>query len=175
VSLFLLSLLISSSGETAGARPNPHARTVGSWLLEYHAEDLRRFGSAGAAYAAAYVDLNGDGAEEAVVYFESRSVCGSGGCKLYVLSSRRGFWRRVSGHTITRRPIRVLPTSHHGWRDISVFVAGGGILDGYHAALPFDGTTYPLNPSMPPARRLPRNAAGRLLIGPTTPLIALRH
>ena len=147
-------MLASCCGALASARPRPNARTVESWVLQYYANRVRRFGGAAAAYAVAYVDLNGDRRDEAVVYVESPGGCGSGGCNLFVLASRGGFWRRVSGHTITRRPIRVLHTRHNGWRDITVFVAGGGILRGYHAALPFDGRTYPLNPSMPPARRL---------------------
>jgi hypothetical protein len=62
---------------------------------------------------------------------------------------------RVRGDiSISRPPIAVLPTRTHGWRDISVFVAGGGILPGYSAVLPFDGEQYPENPSVPPARPL---------------------
>jgi hypothetical protein len=170
----LVAALASWIGETADARPNPTARTVKSWLLQYHADNLRDFGSARAAYAVAYVDLSGDGVDEAVVYFESRGGCGTGGCNLYVLSARRGLWRRVSGHTVSRRPIRVLTTAHHGWRDISVWVAGGGTMEAYHAALPFDGSTYPLNPSVPPARRLPRHTQAQVLIGENTALMPLR-
>ena len=170
----LVAALACSICEPADARPSPKARTVKSWLLQYHADDFLTLGRAGAGYAVAYVDLNGDRVDEAVVYFESRGSCGSGGCTLYVLSSRSGLWRRVSGHTISRRPIRVLPTTHNGWRDISVLVAGGRIPEAYHAALPFDGSTYPLNPSIPPARRLPRQSRAQVLIGPNAPLTPLR-
>lgn len=174
VGFVLVVALACSNGSVADSRPTPKARTVRSWLLQYHAgRDLRGFSTARASYAAAYVDLNGDGIDEAVVYFESRGSCGSGGCRLYVLRSRRGFWHRVSGHTIIRRPIRVLRTRHNGWRDISVNVRGDVFVENYHAALPFDGSTYPLNPTMPPAWRLPRNARARVLIGRNTPLTPL--
>jgi hypothetical protein len=170
---FIAASLLSSDG-SAIARPNPHARTVASWLLQYHAEGLRYYHDPDPRYAVAYVDLNGDGVDEAIVYFQSRGTCGSGGCRLFVLASRGRLWRRVSGHTITNLPIRLLPTRHYGWRDISVRVRGGGIRQAYDAALPFDGRTYPLNPSMPPARRLPRHSRARILIGENTPLIPLQ-
>ena len=43
--------------------------------------------------------------------------------------------------TITWTPIRVLDATSHGWRNISVRVAGGGI-----------GKTYSQNPTVPAAR-----------------------
>ena len=156
------------------ARPEPHAPTVRSWLLQYFPDDRRERPEGPLRYAAAYTDLDGDGVDEAIVHVAGGGMCGSGGCVTFVLAARRGLWRRVSGHTITRPPIRVLPTSHRGWRDLSVWVAGGGILEGYHAALPFDGRTYPLNPSVPPARRLPPGSAGKVVIGRGTPLQLLR-
>ena len=173
--LALLLGLVSSIGGVAAARPDTRAPTVRSWLIQYHAGDRIGGEDEDARYAAAYADLNGDGVDEALVYLQSRSSCGSGGCNLYVLASRGGYWRRVSGHTITRPPIRILPARHHGWRDLSVWVVGGGILQGYHAALPFDGKTYPLNPTLPPARRLPLRSPGKVLIGADAPLIPLRR
>jgi hypothetical protein len=115
-------------------------------------------------YAVAWVDLNGDGRDEAVVRIMSRGFCGSGGCMLYILSPRGRGWSMVGRTTITHPPIRVTNSRSHGWRDISVFVAGGGIIPGYHALLPFDGRIYPFNPSMAPARRLGTQVSGRILI-----------
>lgn len=74
---------------------------------------------------------------------------------------------------ITQLPIRLLPGRSHGWRDIGVFVRGGGILPGYHARLSFDGRAYPSNPLMPPARRLRAAGPGRILISDATPTRAL--
>jgi hypothetical protein len=169
----MIATSLALSSAAAEARPTPTARTVSSWLLQYHADELRSFPDDNPRYAVAYTDLNGDGVDEAVVYFESRASCGTGGCNMYVLASRAGFWHRVSGHTIVRRPIQVLPTRHLGWRDLSVWVAGGGITEGYHAVLPFDGKTYPLNPSTPPARPLAKAAASRVIINQRTPLVPL--
>ncbi len=93
---------------------------------------------------------------------------------MLILSPRRNSYRLVTKVTITRTPIRLLNTTRHGWRDIGVFVQGGGIQPGYEAALSFDGKTYPRNPSVPPARPL-TNATGDLLIGPDDAGQPLHH
>jgi hypothetical protein len=66
--------------------------------------------------------------------------------------------------TITWPPIRALASKSHGWRDLSVYVAGGGTLPGYHALIPFNGVTYASNPTVDPARQLRRAVRGRILI-----------
>lgn len=122
-------------------------------------------------YTVALTDLNGDGRPEALIYALATAdgdghadLCGSGGCFLYVLSLTPGGYRRVTNISITRPPIRVLPTVTHGWHDLGVLVAGGGIIPGYEARLRFDGHSYPSNPSIPPATRL-RTVIGKQVIG----------
>jgi hypothetical protein len=44
-----------------------------------------------------------------------------------------------------------------------VQVAGGGIIQGYEAAVPFDGRRYASNPTVPPAMRID-DAPGETLI-----------
>lgn len=127
-------------------------------------------------YAVAVTDLNGDRRPEALVYAMATTqadpgnpdMCGSGGCRLFVLSLRPEHYRVVTGMTITRPPIRVLPTVSHGWHDIAVLVAGGGIIPGYEARLRFDGRRYPANPAMPPATRL-RGDPGKVVIAAMPP------
>jgi putative lipoprotein len=114
-------------------------------------------------YAAAFADLNGDGVGEALVYVIGPTVCGSGGCNLLVLQRSRTGWLLVTQMTITNPPIRLLPTGRHGWRDLGVFVAGGGFR-GHEAVLSFNGRSYPTNPSVPPARATPRPGPGQVLI-----------
>jgi hypothetical protein len=58
----------------------------------------------------------------------------------------------------------VLKSSTNGWRDLAVRVRGGGVLPGYLALLPFDGATYAGNPTVPPARPLPIEAAYEVVI-----------
>ena len=115
-------------------------------------------------YDSAFVDLNGDKTQEAVVYVTGGGWCGSGGCLTLILRSVGSSYRVVGNVPITRPPIRVLQTTKNGWCDLSVWVRGGGVLPGYEAILPFNGTKYPSNPSMAPARRMRGALAGEVLI-----------
>ena len=115
-------------------------------------------------YLAAFVDLNGDGTSEAIVYVTGRTWCGTGGCFMLILARAGTSWRIVTETTITRTPIRVLSTASNGWRNITVWVQGGGIQPGYEAELRFDGKIYPENPSVPPARRLTRKVPGQIIL-----------
>ena len=115
------------------------------------------------SYKRADADLNGDGRADAFVYVTDPSYCGSGGCTLIVLSPQKHSYRVVLRSTVTQLPIRLLPTSAHGWRDIGVTVAGGGITRPYMARLRFNGRSYPSNPTVPPAVPL-RRQSGSLLI-----------
>jgi len=114
-------------------------------------------------YRRADVDLNRDGRLEALIYATDAGQCGSGGCNLFVLARAGGSWRVVSDVSVARPPVSLLPTTTHGWRDLSVFVAGGGIVQGYAARLRFDGRRYPGNPTVPPAVPL-AGKTGRVLI-----------
>ena len=132
------------------------------FLAEYINETNLRRSDLG--YTAAFIDLNGDGKLEALVRLSGDAWCGSGGCTSLVLSRDGRSYRVISKVSITQLPIRALETSHHGWRDLGVTVAGGGIEPSYEAALTFNGYTYPGNPSVPPAKRL-NEITGRILIG----------
>jgi hypothetical protein len=118
----------------------------------------------GAGFKLADVDLHGDGQRETLIYVANPDFCGSGGCNLYVLAPRARTYRIMMRATIVQLPIRVLRSSHHGWRDIGVTVFGGGIIHPYEAVLRFDGRRYPQNPTVPPAVPV-REAAGEIVIG----------
>jgi hypothetical protein len=120
-----------------------------------------------ARYFSAFVDLNGDGSKEAIVYLTGHGWCGSSGCTTLILAPKGASYRLVTSITITWPPIRILTSNTNGWHDISVWVQGGGIQPGYEAGLSFDGKTYPSNPSVPPARRMPTKVAGEVVV-PTT-------
>lgn len=119
-----------------------------------------------AQYRVAWVDLNDDGKQEAVVYVWGSSWCGTGGCVTLVLAPHEGTYRVVTKMTITRLPIRILPEKSHGWHDISVRVAGGG-LSAHDARLRFNGEAYPINPSVAPAQPIKGDAQGRIIISPS--------
>jgi len=102
----------------------------------------------------AWTDLNADSRPEAIVYVSGRGWCGSGGCRLLVLE-RNGATFVVRGKlAVTRPPIGLLSDRTSGWRNLTVYVAGGGIIPGYRVIVPFDGKTYASNPTVSPARRL---------------------
>ncbi len=111
-----------------------------------------------------FVDLNGDGKDEAIVYLVGREWCGSGGCPTVILASEASSYRVVTELSITQRPIRILSGTSNGWRNLGVWVQGGGIQPGYVAELRFNGKTYPENPTVPPARRLEGKVPGKVVI-----------
>lgn len=116
------------------------------------------------SYKRADADLNGDGRSEIFLYVTDPSYCGSGGCTLVVLSPQGRGYRVVLRSTVTQLPIWLLATATHGWRDVEVTVAGGGITRPYVAHLRFDGRRYPSNPTVPPSIPLDM-PSGRVLIG----------
>jgi hypothetical protein len=164
-----LSALIAVSAflipvNLAHAQPSSAAEQSLKKFLQDYLKDPRLEDEKTTLYFDAFVDLNGDGKKEAVVYLMGREWCGSGGCITLILARDRVSWKIVGHITITRPPIRVLSSTSHGWHDIGVWVQGGGILPGYEAAISFDGKTYPGNPSVPPARRLSGRVAGKTVI-----------
>ena len=115
-------------------------------------------------YHARPVDLNGDGRDEVVVHVVSPMYCGTGGCPTIVFTPQDGGLREVSSISITRPPIVAAEAKSNGWRDLVVHVSGGGIIPGYEARLRFDGRSYPLNPSVPPAEPVKGAVTGTVLI-----------
>lgn len=64
--------------------------------------------------------------------------------------------------TVPRLPVRLLDSSSHGWRDLSVNAGGGGAPAGQRA-MRFDGASYPRNPTADGIDRI-ADDAGTLLI-----------
>ena len=117
-------------------------------------------------YAAALVDLRNKETKEAIVYLWNNGWCGTGGCTMLILVPNAGSYKLITKTPIVRLPIRVLTTKTNGWHDISVIVGGGG-LAAYEAKLSFDGSSYPQNPSVPPAEPLRGKKPGKIVISPT--------
>jgi hypothetical protein len=94
--------------------------------------------------------------EEEIVYISGPqgTWCGTGGCNMLILEPFKSSFKVLGDVSIVQLPIRLLPSMENGHPDIGVIVVGGGILEGYEAVLSFDGTSYPGNPSMPPARKV---------------------
>lgn len=95
------------------------------------------------------VDLNGDGVPEIFVYLTGPLLCGTGGCSGLILERGNGGYTVKSRFSLVKTPVFVSETKTNGWKDIIMYVAGGGIEASYRV-LKFDGKTYPLNPSIQP-------------------------
>ena len=154
--------LVATGPQTAGIL-QAEASSLRTFLQHYAKDSPPREGDKG-RYAYAFVDLDGDRTPEVIVYLSGAGWCGSGGCTMLVLSHTNSSFELVTKTTLVRLPIRVLASTSHGWRDIVVWVGGGGILNGHEVGLCFDGETYPSNPSIPPAAPLGANAHGKVVI-----------
>jgi hypothetical protein len=156
-SALLIATCLGKAQEKTQAKPSGSEEALRRFLQTFDDEKTTQ-------YVAAFRDLNADGRPEAVVYLIGRKWCGTGGCTTLVRTPDGDFWRMVARITITRTPIRVLEETSNGWHSIAVWVQGGGVQPGYEAELPFDGKTYPSNPSVPPALRPDQKPAGSVVI-----------
>ena len=91
----------------------------------------------------ALTDLNADGQVDAIVLLLGSNWCGSGGCNMLVLRGTNDGFTFVSASTITNEPIRVSPENTQGWKTLIVHSKGKG-----DVLMQFNGTHYPLNPSL---------------------------
>jgi len=117
-------------------------------------------------YLVAWIDLNDDGKQEAIVYVYGYSLCGTGGCIALVLTPSGTTYKLVTRMTVTKLPIRVMPEMSQGWHDVSVTVGGGGA-PVHEARLKFNGRAYPSNPSMASTQPIKSEVRGRVLISPS--------
>ncbi len=98
-------------------------------------------------YQIAEIDLNGDKKKDALVLFQDRNWCGTGGCSMLVFANQNNRFNLVSVISLVRDPVIVSETQTKNWRDIIVHVSGGGG-ELKNVALKFNGSTYPTNPSL---------------------------
>ncbi|WP_252258172.1 hypothetical protein [Erythrobacter aurantius] len=154
-----LALAACAQGDTASESEEATAPTAAEQedaALAQAGEDIRRFllqnypDAAPGQYALAFYDLDGDGANEAIVHLISPFFCGSGGCNTLVLTQAGTMWREVANISVSRTPVGVADTAKNGWQDITVTIGGGGGEWGI-AQLAFDGEAYPSNPTVEPA------------------------
>ncbi len=154
-SLFLMAQRQSTTTEESAK--------LKSFLRDY-LHDSYKTGDTTTRYIAVFVHLTEGGRQHAIVHFTDQHSCGTGGCTTLILEPAGSSFKVITSIAIGWPPIRILTTKTNGWHDIGIWVQGGGIRDGYEADLPFDGKTYPRNPSVPPARRLVEKVVGRIVI-----------
>ena len=169
---FVILPIVALSIAACGAEPEAEApATVSSEAVSpapaSAEEDIRHFllqeypEAAPMQYALAWADLNGDGADEAIVHVVTPYFCGSGGCNTLVLTPAGAMWRKVAEISVSRTPIAVLDSETNGWKDLAISVSGGGGPSGM-MRLAFDGESYPSNPTVAPAE--PTEETGTVLL-----------
>ena len=97
-----------------------------------------------------WADLNGDGVQDALVYIEAESWCGSGGCTVIVFEAitdsvevaELGAFRPAAEISLMHGPVVVADTQTEGWADLLVQGDAGSMV-----RLAFTGETYPMSPS----------------------------
>lgn len=100
-----------------------------------------------------------------VVYLVGQMDCGTGGCTLFVFQGEGDAMRLLSRTTISNPPIQVLESRTNGLPDLAVRVRNMDLDGGpLYGVLRFDGTTYPLNPGMPPAVVMTDPPQGQVII-----------
>lgn len=93
-------------------------------------------------YKSAFIDLNDDGIKDAIVLLRGMEWCGSGGCTMLAMKGSNDGYELISKSTVTHAPINVCTQHDQGWRRLSVYS------DGAQRLMRFNGSGYPLNPSM---------------------------
>ncbi|MGK0465754.1 hypothetical protein [Clostridium sp.] len=95
------------------------------------------------------VDLNEDGNPEIFVYLVGPSVCGTGGCSAAILKKENEEYTLLSEFSLVNNPIIISNKKTNGYKDIVMYVSGGGI-ESFFALMQYNGATYPRNPSIQP-------------------------
>lgn len=146
--LFASGALLAGPASAAVDQAAPDAGLRG--FLQRYAKDQSVAPDKDTRYLAASVKLNeaGPASEQVLVYLLGREWCGTGGCDMLVLDHVGSDYKIVSEISIVQLPVRILQSRSHEWRDIAVWVQGGGIQPGYEARLRFNGKIYPGNPSL---------------------------
>jgi len=128
-----------------------HSETKRDIQLEkalVEAFDLEQYGG-NVRYYYNKVDLDEDGNPEIFVYLVGPPVCGTGGCSSAIFKQENGEYRLLSRFSLVNNPIIISNKKTKGYKDIIMYVSGGGI-ESFFAQIKYDGTTYPSNPSIEP-------------------------
>jgi hypothetical protein len=101
--------------------------------------------------------------EEQVVYVSGRGWCGTSGCTMLIVEPFQSSFKVLGVEPGVQLPIRLLPSMKYKHPDIGVYVSGGGIEFPYEAVLSFNGTNYPDNSALPPARKIKGSEGKRII------------
>jgi hypothetical protein len=112
------------------------------------------------------VKTEAEAGEELVVYVSGEWWCGTSGCTMLIVEPFQSSFKVLGREPGVQLPICLLHTMENGHPDIGVIVAGGGIEVPYEAVLSFNGTNYPDNSGLPPARKV-KGVEGKKIITST--------
>lgn len=137
---------------------------AGSWNC--HSQDLASLDASVRAYTKSQVTPSyryawvklGDGGQTGALVLLDGDYCGSAGCNLLVLRSTGKGLTLVSSSTICNEPIGVLAERQHGLRTLIVNTSDKG-----EVLMRFNGSRYPLNPSMQPTASKAQTSSAEIL------------
>ncbi|MDV3427899.1 MAG: tetratricopeptide repeat protein [Bacillota bacterium] len=109
------------------------------------------------------VDLNEDGIPEVFVFLTGPFVCGTGGCSGAVFKQEDDEYKLLSSFSLVRNPVIISNTKTNGYRDIIMYVSGGGV-ESFYAWVKYNGSVYPGNPSVQPMVELGTKVNGIAVI-----------
>lgn len=109
------------------------------------------------------IDLNDDGIPEVFAYVVGSSVCGTGGCSAIIFQKQGEDYDVLSKFTLVNPPIIISDKKTNGYKDIIMYVSGGGI-ESFFAKMKYDGKHYPSNPSIQPKIKPYEKISGKVII-----------
>ncbi|MBA3940897.1 MAG: hypothetical protein C0520_06775 [Sphingopyxis sp.] len=105
-----------------------------------------------------------DGTALTLVYPFGGAMCGSGGCSLYIVEQTAEGFHIVGKTSQVKLPVKLPSVGNRSRPSFSVFVQGGGIVNGYRALLRPQNGRYPSNASIAPAERYEPSEDEEILI-----------
>ena len=106
----------------------------------------------------AFVNLNNDGVDDAIVLLQGSSWCAADGCVMLVFRGMGTGFRVLSKSVATLENIRVSRSHNNGWLDLVVHS------DGAERLLQFDGMNYPSDPSTLPVATQEQVDAAKIVL-----------
>ncbi|MEM6782070.1 MAG: hypothetical protein AAF569_09435 [Pseudomonadota bacterium] len=146
-----LSACSFSRNSDTGLTPLPGAiqdPSDGKAMALLNAYITEQKGPPNSRYDYTRVDLNGDGAREAIFLFKGPYSywCGWSGCMMVIMKAQNNDFTLLTEITGIRGPLVISDRKTNGWNDLIVRVSGTNIPD-RNVAMTFDGRTYPVNPA----------------------------
>ncbi|WP_062696262.1 hypothetical protein [Chryseobacterium indologenes] len=101
-------------------------------------------------------DLNDDGNKEIFVAMNGSYFCGTGGCTVYLLSSKG---EKINGFTVVGGPVAISSGKTNGWADLIIPSKGKNY------QVKYNGKAYPGNPSVQPEYKEALPSSFQIVLG----------